>query len=518
MPSGNRRIQHNTRERVVSSDPNRLQAVLSADIAEVLRYLVASSSEATAGGVATSSGAVDTPTTAVILNGLLARPSNGTDVLLVDPGTVLMADPDTSPNADDSPWKWIVDGGVQLAGQLVLTPGAGSIRIDVIECKRTDLVLESDNRDLFNAATGLFSPVTVNKVLAGRLTYRIRTGTVGGGFPGTVAGWLPLAVAQVNPGATTWDQVEVWDVRPLASDFTKQPFDVADALPHLGRQVIHMNVNILSGRVEANYKSRKIGGNLGTITVTSSTVQEPGLSPTARQPWYLYLAFPFGLPRWAKYVSSPGARVPNGLRGVPIFSVKGPLDLSGVAGSAISLPTGLGLGGSTSDAQVVASGYYNFATELEQIQVDGERTYVSPGSGVGPSISGTITGAPGPFVVTWAVSDNVHHPANAKSLLVQFSFSFSIPAAGTGDGVTVYTIQGLEGIIPLWIKLYRQHFRTGAVFTLVDDFEMEIPIIQNAFAVGLKTRTIKANIINSIATTTTLDTANLSIRGWKLGP
>jgi hypothetical protein len=521
MSSGQRRVRYNTRERAVSSDPNRAQDFAAAAAAEVLRYMFAATSEDNAAGTADAGGTVDSPTTAVVLNGLCARPASGTDVLLVDPGVVAMSDPDTAPSDDDSPWKVVVDPGVQNAGVLVLSPGGGSVRIDVVECKRTDVVLESDNRDVFSPASGLFTAVTVDKVVAGRLTYRIRSGTSGGGFPGTASGWLPLAVVQVNAGATTWDQCEVWDVRPLASDLARQPFDVDDGVATAGRRVGYCNSSaVISGIFESTLLGRRAGGKLALTTLTSSIVQEPGFAAVARRPWYLYAAFPFGLPRWAKYASSPSARVPLGFRGVPIFSVKGPADAGGLAGSALTVPTGTGLGGTTQDAAVVAAGYYNFATQFEGIVVGGGETLVAPGSGVGPSTGGSISGAPGPFDVTWSLVDNTQHPANAREVLALFSFSFTYPAGGSADGTAIFTVQEIDGLNPIWQRTYREHFREGAAFTLNIDFEMWIPLhalapLDNA---TLRTRTIKAHVICSLATTTALDDAVLTIKGWRLGP
>ena len=165
MASGQKRMVINTREKIISTDINRLQAFIGTQDAEELRWMLLAPADE--GGAATVSGSATTPPNAMVLNGLWARPEVGTVNLFITPGVIAMVDPDAPPSADDSPCKIIVDDGVLLGGALVLTPGAGSTRIDIVECSRTTQVLETDNRDIYNPSTGLFTPASVTKAAPG---------------------------------------------------------------------------------------------------------------------------------------------------------------------------------------------------------------------------------------------------------------------------------------------------------------------------------------------------------------
>lgn len=423
--SGTRRVLHNTRERILSSDHNREQAFAAAMIADAYRYLFdADASEDEAAGTATLGVALGNPLRAVIFNGLRVRPEIGTFNLFVDAGAGLFVDPGSPASPDDSPAQVIRSAGQQVAGALAIGAAAGSTRIDVVECSTAQVVIETDNRDVFNQSTGAFQPQLVNKVAEAQLTFRVRQGTPGGGFPGTAAGWLPLAVASVPSGAVSNDGVTFWDVRPLLNDFVRATHQVRAAFPTARRRHTYAtddgagNWNV-KGVVELELAGRRVGGNL-CPTASGATalrvdagggLQEPGFSVVSNLPWYLYLAFPFGLPRWAKYSpSSSGARTPLSPRGIPVFTQKVPAGLSGLAGSAISLPTATGLGGSTSNAIVAVAGMFEgafFSGSVGGAVVESiARNQVTPSSG-------NNTANP-----VYALTAGVHFPPNAVAICI----------------------------------------------------------------------------------------------------
>lgn len=443
--SGTRRVVHNTRERILSSDHNREQAFAAAMIADAYRYLFdADASEDEAAGTATLGAALGNPMRAVIFNGLRVRPEIGTFNLFVDAGAGLFVDPGSPASPDDSPAQVIRSAGQQVAGALVIGTAAGSTRIDVVECSTAQVVIETDNRDVFNQSTGAFQPQLVNKVAEAQLTFRVRQGTPGGGFPGTAAGWLPLAVASVPSGAVNNDGVTFWDVRPLLNDFVHATHQVRSSFPAYRRNhVVGVAVSggggpgdpwNLKGIVDVEIAGRKVGGNLcptasGATQLDLSAaggLQEPGFSVTNDRPWYLYLAFPFGLPRWAKYSpASSGARTPISPRGVPVFTQKAPLGTSPMAGSAISLPTATGLGGSTSTAVVAASGMFvgsfwcGSTTSGPTTNAIYNSTGIAPSSGAGTqSVEYTLVG-------------NTHFPACATALYVQLEMQITLGAGTT---------------------------------------------------------------------------------------
>lgn len=530
MPSGQKRMVHNTRERLVSTDHNREQAFLGAHIAEFVRWMGdALSSEDAAGGVATVGSVTVDPLRAVVVNGIQARPEIGTVNLFVEPGVVGVVNPDGSPSVDDSPFKLLVDPGVTVAGSLTLTAGGGgSTRIDIVECQRISSTLEQDNRDIFNPATGLFAPSLVDKVVTDKLTYRIRLGTPGGGFPGTAAGWLPLMVASVPTTATTWNDVKCWDVRPLMQDYVDGPFNVAATFPHHRRQIAAAvgvgageDPRTLKGIIEAQYLGRKLGGNLapqlgspGTINLLDATnVIEPGFGAVAGQPWYVYLLTPFGLPRWAEYTpSSSGVRSPRSPRGIPVFTQKAPAGISGKPGSAVSIPTALGLGGNTTDGVMAIAGCYDISGNWRDCVVVGEWTHHNGGISLSP-----VAGA-GTSVVTYNLVGNTTIPANALAVRLRFATTLSGVAATdyTIDRIVdVYDAAGAAGnVIMSPRKSGGITIPTGGA--IADRFEVDVYLDANLPAGTAKTHSVQLTLVIAGGAAPTFTLQTCFIIGWKL--
>lgn len=520
MGSGGRELQINTRERPVSNDHNRMQAIARAHLAELLRWMIDSSSpEVNAGGFPTAPAVTGNPLRGEIFGGLWARPDVGTVNLFIEPGVVGIVNPDAVPDVDDSPYKVIDDPGVQTAGALTLTAGAVATRIDVIECSRVDVVLEQDNRDIFNQATGIFTPQLVDKVIAERLTYRIRTGVAGAGFPGTAAGWLPLAVASVPSTATTWNDCTVWDVRPLVSDYVRAPFNVEQTFPHL-HHAYATAVDVggadrkLRGVIEAEYLGRKLGGELGpsiltgSIDLLSSEVLEPGFAVTPNRPWFLYFLTPFGLPRWAKYSpASAGFRRPASPRGIPVFTQKGPGGMNMKPGAAVSIPTALGLGGNTQDGCVAMTGAYNAASGwLDSVLADGWTRFGISGNASGITVS-PAAGA-GTAVVSYDLTDNVTHPLGATALRLRFRTTVT-----TAVGNDVRKVRVLDATNAIMFEHEDAHAQF--VGTSNDVFEIEIPL--NAIAgwpAGTAvTRRVTVEFTNASGYADQL----CQVIGWKMG-
>lgn len=355
MAGGEKQSIVNPQERCASADINRLQAFVGADRAELMRQLLdATLTEDSAGGVATVGLVTTSPLRATVINGLLVRPQIGNGALSVDAGVVFVVDPDVVLNADDSPYKFVNDPGL-AAGNLSLTANSsGSTRFDVIECARNpDVVLEASPRDVFNVNTGLFTPATLPKVKCDRLTYRIRQGTPAAGFPGTVAGWLPLAVAKVPNGASAWDACDLWDVRPLAADHARNLMQIVQPYPRDGAgfalaESPDGTARNLVGVFEGEINGLKAGGNVTLdIRETNTSVVEPGFS-AAQGPWHIYAVFPFSLPRWCLYTPfTSGQRIPGGFRGIPVYTQRFAQTIRGFPTTGIALPTGLGFGSVT---------------------------------------------------------------------------------------------------------------------------------------------------------------------------
>ncbi len=369
MSSGGKRLVYTWQQRILTGDWTRMQDFQNADRSEVLRRLYGDVPTAalTQPGVHTEeTGAVATPLQADVLGGLMVQCDHPTNIF-VSPGA-LMAWTGT-PVGDDSGAVFVNDPGVTAilpALAFVANGGAGP-RIDVIECQPVEVLVSTLTRDIYDPATRLFSPVAgLDYVKEMRLVYRITSGVAGGGAPALSAGWLPLAVAVVQPGATGWNDSDFYDVRPLVDERVPAPFG---GLNKRGRFV--------DGEYEA---IRDVGGT--TYTVTGWAVFELGryyaggalyrstcvthaerLSGVGdakhvdahvasncapgcdlNEIVYMLAGFPMGLPRWVRYSEAAigPIRLPNGPRGIVFFQshngVFGGLHTSATGVISVALP------------------------------------------------------------------------------------------------------------------------------------------------------------------------------------
>ena len=530
MSSGFKTEVINTRERAVSTDINRLQAFGQSELAQVFYEMMVkwnTDDDAAPGVEAEPVAGSDFH---VVLNGLRFYPLNGTVNGLITPG-VLMAE-NSAAGADDARIQYCNDPGIVAVGTLVLTPGAGSTRIDVIECQPTTAVLETDNRDIYNTTTGLFAPVAVTKVVANRLTYRIRTGTAGAGFPGTVAGWFPLAVVRVPAAAATWDVCDIWDVRRLASELWNSPFQTSGGESPAGDGYLAATENLgagsyniqLTGRYSGRYKQWRVGGDAlnypsgaAYIDITTGTTNwEPGLAVVGSRPWYVYLAFPFGLPGWRKYSAAPASpRAPQGMRGIPVVTQRVP-NTNRTPFAALAVPTATGLGGSTTDAVCIFAGIADTAPKMRGAVCDGEWTKCRPYIQVLPSTEHVLTTG----ITIYQYLAGFMFPPNAKSLLVELPIALR-GAAPTG-GVVAAMMTPLVRIYDASLTFVIAEFALPAQAYPIPsggtdakfEFIAEIPV-PPGFA-GLQFD-VQWNIDSTYAFTSVL-VNEADVRGWKLNP
>jgi hypothetical protein len=360
MSSGPTRIVYNTRERLISTDPNRGQAFAAQAQQEAWR---AQFNDLQANwklfpGVSSQVQVVGSPVYGEVYSGLMVRPDVAS-YLLIDPG-VAMVIATNIPSSDDSPYVYVRDPGVQTPGVLTFTANVtpATLRWDVVECQPVDTLLESSSRDIYNPATGLFVPAIIDKVRAARMTYRIRLGTPGAGFPGAVEGWMPLAVAAVRDGATGFQQCDFYDVRPLVSDRVRpQPIGAVGNENQSQIEEAHYQCagGSFSGHSESEFGGYLAGGALRT-SVPATSLAEFGATgdqggdykafamanagnigtyavPTSGS-YYIAALFPkpavgqVFIPRWARYSELPvaalGRRVPNGPRGILVATTAVP--------------------------------------------------------------------------------------------------------------------------------------------------------------------------------------------------
>lgn len=366
MSSGGTRIIITTRERPISDDINRLEQFAHADLAEILRrWVLMTTSDA--GGAESAPAGVGTPLAMMVIGGFLCQPEVAGQSVTVAAGVAIVNRPDSPVVPGDSQAKFVNDDGEQTLGILTLTANAGGgRRIDVLECALVnegvatttgEVVTESDSRDIYNPATGTFTPAFVPKVAQVQFQYRIRLGTAGAGFPGTVAGWRPLMVASVPVGALTWDDVTCWDVRPLMSDLAIPTAEDVDLPVRTGKlyvgptpgAAISPVTRKIIGWVTSTFGKWKVGGKI-SIDIANPTVASglnkyvPATFPNTLDNYaYFYAVMPAGLPRWMEYSDPAGGRKPNGFRGIPFLTHIEPSDQRGYLGTATAAPAANGL-------------------------------------------------------------------------------------------------------------------------------------------------------------------------------
>lgn len=532
MAGGGKRIQINTQERAISPDINRLQSFMQKSVSEILRGLLNTSGgtdDLDAGGIAVPNSTLDNPVKAEIIEGLLVQPQSGLTTCFVTAGTAMMLAPDAG--ADDSNYKMVLDPGVLAGASIVIPPNpGGSATISVVECQWSDVISETDNRDIFNAGTGLFSASVVTKARQGALTYRVRTGTVGGGFAsvGTAVGWLPLMVASAPAGSVNNDVCTFWDVRPLISDRVYGMSNLKQALPRehrvQGRVSVNAGVATLSGVFEKSLNNRRLGGRIrpGVPLTDAQSIDLIALAnkdaafPAALNWWNLYLCTPFGLPRWARYTDGPAGRVPRSPRGIPVNSIVLP-DQYGNPVATINLPASTGLGGASAvtEAIHVLAGRTNPVGVVLGCVADG-RTVTLDTSNYNVTLAGSIAAG----TSTFAMVDNVQYPANARAIYVKIDWN-DVANGATAGSQKIYqptlTLYDSLGRVVSFIQIPTIWYINPTVGALTANvsFYARIPIVGDYPTATPTTR----NIVLAWGTGTTPSTAPvMTVLGYDLGP
>lgn len=526
MASGNKELVVNTRERAVSVDINRLQKFRNADSAEFNRYLMdvlAATDDLDAGAITTEFSTLETPLRAEVINGLLVRPAVGTLNLTIDPGMVWMLSPDSA--ADDSNYKFIRDPGLG-SGTLSFTAGGASARIDILECQPQSTTVETDTRDIFNLSTNTFAPTSVPKAQASTLSYRIRTGTPGSGFPGLASGWFPLLVVLVPALATSNDSMTFWDVRRMINDRAFGLAHLQQSQPVVRKANAYMNAAAgirLTGFLENEYNGHRIGGNMlrgspGTdsayVDLNDAANQEQGYSaPTNGYAW-LYLLFPMGLPRWARYTDAlSGSRIPRSPRGIPVLSRTGPQHATGKPNAAITIPTAWGFGSQTTTEGLCVAGVEYVASVLkDSVIADGFQWFgpLTPPVSVNGT-SATISGA------TFTFTENTHFPANAKSVLVQIDLVVSMAAASNLVCYPSVSVTGPSGsssaVRAGETKVIAA--TSSNLYTIQVTVEVPVPSRWPSTTPGTLVVVLATNITNYAGSNTLSGTPTATINGWR---
>lgn len=198
MSSSIRRVNWNTRERVLSTDFNNATALMH-------RAMLESLMAAEAGDTHLSG----------VLRGLTVSVVASTLTVSVAPGVALRAG-GTPATTYDSTVEWIEQRSAQVLDLASSVDGANP-RWVVIEVSPNDATEVSELRDFFNPATGAFSAATTPKTAGSAPTFHITAGTPGAtpAMPAGTAGRIPLALIYLPAAATEIDTGDIILCRPL---------------------------------------------------------------------------------------------------------------------------------------------------------------------------------------------------------------------------------------------------------------------------------------------------------------
>lgn len=493
-------IKQNTRERALSTDFNRSQKFLNRALNDTLKAMLLTQYPTLGSSYYSGDDQFETatvssrPVRAVVLKGLRPYPINGSVDLLITAGHLVQIDDAASVGVDDSQFANIISDGVSSTGILTLTPNSsGTGRVDIVECKVVDYVYETSSRDVFNIITKLFSPQNVDKVVGKKLEFRIRTGTPSSAWPGIVDEWLPLAVLVVPDGTTDFDTVDIYDVRPFLPTRARGTSETKVTSPIFHKRqfnTVYNNQKLVQPVIDAEFLSQRViwgrtdnvATSPTTIDVTSTDYRASGYSPSASDFWHLYLAFPFGLPRWSKYSDSTTSPRKPVRDGIPIITSYDPTFYSTCTNVTITLPTATGLVGTVNgvnEMMHVLTGWVDSGGTIRGSQGNMHKDWISPESASQPQLN--VSG----YTDTEVNFDTrLIIPTNAKKARIRVTIAYTY-TPGSDDEVPLGNeINNVSAIYPttstpiqdnLYIDQEYTFFKSGTGYTIKFWFTVELP-------------------------------------------
>lgn len=197
MSSNIRRLQANTRERILSTDWNNATALHHRALIEAGAALLQ--------GDASIYG---------VVRGLTVSTTGG--ILLVRVAAGLALRSGTAPTTYDSNTQWIELRSATDVDLTALVDGANP-RWVVIEIAEASAVEISEARDIFDPVTGTFSSASVTKVTGSSPTLTARAGTAAANpiFPSGIAGVIPLAYVYLGAGTAAIGVTDIVMCRPM---------------------------------------------------------------------------------------------------------------------------------------------------------------------------------------------------------------------------------------------------------------------------------------------------------------
>lgn len=216
MSSNIRRLQANTRERILSTDWNNATALHHRALIEAGAALLQ--------GDASIYG---------VVRGLTVSTTGG--ILLVRVAAGLALRSGTAPTTYDSNTQWIELRSATDVDLTALVDGANP-RWVVIEIAEASAVEISEARDIFDPVTGTFSTSSVTKVTGSSPTLTARAGTAAATpvFPSGTAGVIPLAYVYLGAGTVAIDTTDIVMCRPMLRSENAETFAGAGGRPVWG--------------------------------------------------------------------------------------------------------------------------------------------------------------------------------------------------------------------------------------------------------------------------------------------
>lgn len=189
----------NTRSRALSTDVNRLIALIDRAIQEGLHGLCSTA------GLRQSGVVHGFITTAV---------GGGTMNINITPGLAFVKRAAVYPGTQ---WAWTE---LQATKVLTVDPGGVDPRFDVVEMRAGEVVSATQGRDVFNPNLGTFSLVNLTVEYRSEPEFRIVKGAEVFPLPGLPTGstgWCPIAYISVGPGVTELFSTDIALCRPILS-------------------------------------------------------------------------------------------------------------------------------------------------------------------------------------------------------------------------------------------------------------------------------------------------------------
>jgi hypothetical protein len=268
--AGNDNVLFSNLQRSLSSDYNDLQSMAARSLADIFKHLVATKNVESGAGTSPSSSP-----SSCVLSGLLSVP-NGTQVnvtsgaLMQDSAALLPV-----PGSLDSTYRL----AYQRATETLTPPAPGGDTWYLLEAQMSEVDSLLGNRDVFNPATGVFTPAAVTLQQEHQIAYQFTAGTINS-LPAVTVDFVdlrPLWQQFIGERATTTAEPQAgtvtrWGLRPTSIPLTLTTLAELD----------------LEGELDGQRLFARTDG--AAVDLSGTEFHESGLVfPAAASIFYLYL-------------------------------------------------------------------------------------------------------------------------------------------------------------------------------------------------------------------------------------